>query len=74
MVSLRHTIFTTFCTHRHPNPKQLDGVHMIIGAIRVLRNAVGVGVSDFTGKKHYGGVRVNVGGCLMSRKIALRNT
>ena len=31
---------------------------MIIGAIRVLRNAVGV--SDFTGKKRYRGVRVNV--------------
>ena len=46
MVSLRHTIFTTVCTNRHPYQTNLDGVHMIIGAIRWLRNAVGV--SDFT--------------------------
>ena len=60
MVSLRHMIFTTFCTHRHPCQQNLDGVHMSTGAIRVLRSAVGVGVSDFTGKRRYGGVRVNV--------------
>ena len=43
LVSLRHTIFTTFCTHRHPYQNNLDVVHnMIIGAMRVLRNAVGV--------------------------------
>ena len=36
---------------------------MNIGAIVVLRNAMGGGgwgVSDFTGGKRYGGVRVNV--------------
>ena len=54
MISLRHTILTTFCTHRHPYQTNLDGVHMIIGAIRVLRNAVVV--SDFTGEKDYRGV------------------
>ena len=45
-----------------------------LGAIQVLRNAVGEGVR-FPRKKRYEGVRFNVirvGGCPISRKIALR--
>ena len=49
MVSLRQIRFSQLFAHIDIHTKKLDGMHMIIGVIRVLRNAVGV--SDFTGGK-----------------------
>ena len=53
---------------------------MDIGAIQVLLNAIGLGVSAFPEKKHYKGVRFNVITITrrwwgqISRKKSLRNT
>ena len=38
----------------------LRDLNVLLGAIQVLRNADGVGVVRFSGKKRYEGVRFNV--------------